>query len=495
MELSILSCMACLIVTPIIIHLLASRKKPNLPPGPRSLPIIGNLLDIGDKPHKYLADLAKIYGPIASLKLGQVNAIVVSSPETIRQVLETHDHVLSTRAIPDGARVLDHDKLGTLWVAPVSPIWKNVRKLFKSQLFSPKSLEANESIRRAKIEDLLSSVRQSAVKGEVVDVGAAAFTAVLNMMSCSIWSMDLADTNSEMVKQFKSRFGGVMEAFGKTNVSDFFPVVKKFDIQGVRRRNSVRLREMFDLIDEMIDGRLKMQESLDFTPKFDALHHLLNLDEEKNGEFLLDRNQIRHLILDLFVAGTDTSATIIQWAMAYLLQNPKVMSKAKEELNQIIGRGNAIIEESQIEKLPYLQAIIKETLRLQSSLLLPRKSQSQVTISGYTIPKGTQIIVNLWALGRDSNIWEQPNCFMPERFFGDLNTKGRDFGFIPFGSGRRICPGKPLGVRVVHLIVGSLVHWFDWKLEDGVTPENLNMDDKFKLTLEMAQPLRAIPLF
>lgn len=180
--------------------------------------------------------------------------------------------------------------------------------------------------------------------------------------------------------------------------------------------------------------------------------------------------------------------------MAYLLQNPKVMSKAKEELNQIIGKGNAIIEESQIEKLPYLQAIIKETLRLQSSLLLPRKSQSQVTISGYTIPKGTQIIVNLWALGRDSNIWEQPNCFMPERFLGNLNTKGRDFGFIPFGSGRRICPGKPLGVRVVHLIVGSLVHWFDWKLEDGVTPENLNMDDKFRLTLEMAQPLRAIPL-
>lgn len=297
MELSILSCIVCLIVTSILIHFILNRKKPNLPPGPRSLPIIGNLLDIGDRPHKYLADLAKIYGPIASLKLGQVNAIVVSSPETIRQVLETHDQVLSTRAIPDGARVFDHDKLGTLWVAPISPIWKNVRKLFKTRLFSQKSLEVSESIRQAKIKELLNSVRESAVKGEVVDVGAAAFRTALNIMSCSIWSMDLADTNSEMVKQFQSRFRGVMEAFGRTNVSDFFPVVKKFDIQGVRRRNSVHLRKIFDLIDEMIDGRLKMQESLGFTPKIDALYHLLNLDEEKNGEILMDRNQIGHLIL------------------------------------------------------------------------------------------------------------------------------------------------------------------------------------------------------
>lgn len=130
------------------------------------------------------------------------------------------------------------------------------------------------------------------MNGKVVDVGAAAFGLSLNLMSCSIWSMDLADTNSEMVIQFKSTFRGVLEEYGKPNISDFFPVLKKLDIQGVRRRTAVHLRKMFDLIDEMIDRRLKMQESLDFTPKFDMLHHFLN-----NDEVLLDRNQIRHSIL------------------------------------------------------------------------------------------------------------------------------------------------------------------------------------------------------
>ncbi|CAK9311027.1 unnamed protein product [Citrullus colocynthis] len=297
MEFSIFSCILWMILTSIAIHLISSsRKRPNFPPGPRSLPIIGNLLDVGDKPHKFLADVAKAHGPISSLKLGQVSTVVVSSPETIRQVLETHDHVLSCRAIPDATRFSDHEQLGILWVVPASPIGKNIRKFFKSRLFSAKSLEAKESLRGAKIEELLDSIRESAVNGEVVDVGAAAFGLSLNLMSCSIWSMDLADTNSEMVIQFKSTFRGVLEEYGKPNISDFFPVLKKLDIQGVRRRTAVHLRKMFDLIDEMIDRRLKMQESLDFTPKFDMLHHFLNMEED-NDEVLLDRNQIRHSIL------------------------------------------------------------------------------------------------------------------------------------------------------------------------------------------------------
>lgn len=178
--------------------------------------------------------------------------------------------------------------------------------------------------------------------------------------------------------------------------------------------------------------------------------------------------------------------------MTHVLRNPKVMWRAKEEMLGVIGKGNSI-EESHIEKLPYLQAIIKETLRMQSALLLPRKAEAEVTISGFTIPKGTQIIVNMWASGRDSNVWENPDLFMPERFLG-CETKGRNFEFIPFGSGRRICPGQPLATRMLHLMVGSLVHCFDWKLEDGVTPENLNMDEKFGITVEKAHPLRAVPL-
>lgn len=171
------------------------------------------------------------------------------------------------------------------------------------------------------------------------------------------------------------------------------------------------------------------------------------------------------------------------------------MSKAKEELQRVIGKGNPM-EESDIDKLPYLQAIVKETMRLQSSLLLPRRAEEELTIGGFTIPKGTQIMVNTWALGRDPNVWENPNSFRPERFLGSgsAHAKGRNFEFIPFGGGRRICPGQPLAVRVMHLMVGSLVHWFDWKLEDGTTPQNLNMDDKFGITVKKAHPLLAVPV-
>ena len=199
---------------------------------------------------------------------------------------------------------------------------------------------------------------------------------------------------------------------------------------------------------------------------------------------------------DLFSAGTDTTSSTLQWAMAELLHNPEILSKAGEELRQTIGRGNTV-EESDIPKLPYLQAIIKETFRLHPAvpLLLPRKAEADVEVKGFTVPKGAQVLVNAWAIGRDPSIWDNPNSFMPERFLGsEIDVRGHNFELIPFGGGQRICPGLSLAIRMVHLMLGSLIHSFDWKLEDGITPEDMNLEDKFGLTLDMAQPLQAIPI-
>ncbi|XP_023532730.1 geraniol 8-hydroxylase-like [Cucurbita pepo subsp. pepo] len=492
MEFLIFGFIICLISTFIALRLIPARRNPNLPPGPRPLPIIGNLLDLGDNPHQSLAKLAESYGPIMSLKLGQVTAVVVSSPETIQQVLQTHDHFLSFRAVPDALSPYDHGQLAFPWI-PVSPTYKNIRKICNTHLLSPKTLDANQNLRRTRIDDLLANIRRSALNGEAVDIGEAVFTTTLNLISYSIWSVDLADPNSEMAKQFKVTMRGLMEEAGKPNISDFFPVLKRLDMQGIRRRITVHFGKMFEMIDGKIDERLKMQELPDFSPKNDMLHHLLNMRED-NNEIPLDRNQIKHSILVLFTGGTETTTSIVQWAMTHLLKNPETMVKLKEELSRVIGKGNPV-EESHINKLPYLQAVIKETLRLQSALLLPRKAESEVAISGFTIPKGTQIIVNLWASYRDSSVWESPYLFLPERFLDSASdSKARNFEFIPFGSGRRICPGQPLATRMLHLMVGSLLHWFDWKLEEGVTPENMNMDENFGITVEKAQPLRAVPL-
>lgn len=178
--------------------------------------------------------------------------------------------------------------------------------------------------------------------------------------------------------------------------------------------------------------------------------------------------------------------------MAELLKNPEKLAKARAEIRQVLGKNRAM-EESDIPKLPYLQAVVKETFRLHPAvpLLLPRKAQQEVEIAGLKIPKNAQILVNVWAIGRDPRIWMNPESFEPERFLGsEIDVRGLSFELIPFGGGRRICPGLPLAMRMIHLMLGSLIGLFDWKVEDGV---EVNMDDKFGVTVEMAHPLIAIP--
>lgn len=202
------------------------------------------------------------------------------------------------------------------------------------------------------------------------------------------------------------------------------------------------------------------------------------------------------ILQDLFVAGTDTTSSTLEWAMTELLVNPKIMSKAKKELEEIIGKGN-LVEESDIARLPYLQAIMKETLRLHppTPLLVPRKAARDVDICGHTIPKDAQVLVNVWTIGRDPNIWENPTLFSPERFLGsEIDIKGRNFELVPFGSGRRICPGILLATRMLLLMLGSLINSFDWKLENDMKPEDVDMNEKFGITLQKAQSLRAVPI-
>src|ERR1044072_1172341 len=195
---------------------------------------------------------------------------------------------------------------------------------------------------------------------------------------------------------------------------------------------------------------------------------------------------IMWFIQDLLVAGTDTTAYGLERAMAEVIHNPNVMAKAKKELEEVIGKGKAV-EESDIGRLPYLQAVIKESLRKHppAPVLLPRRAKQDVEIGGYTIPKGAQILINEWSIGRNPRVWDNPNSFLPERFEGsELDVKGRHFQLTPFGSGRRICPGSPLAVRMLHLMLGSLINSFDWKLENNMEPKDMNLD----------QSLRAIPI-
>ncbi|BBN69637.1 cytochrome P450, family 76, subfamily C, polypeptide 4, partial [Prunus dulcis] len=243
---------------------------------------------------------------------------------------------------------------------------------------------------------------------------------------------------------------------------------------GIRRCMIKHFNQMEQLFDCMISQRLASRKAHDYVRTNDMLDTLLNISEANSED------------MALFAAGTDTTSATLEWAMAELLRDLEKLSKTQQELEQIIGKGKPV-EEAEIARLPYLQAIIKETFRLHPAapLLLPCKADSDVEICGYVVPKGAQVFVNAWAIGRDPSIWDNPSSFMRERFLGlddQIDVTGKNFELIPFGGGRRICPGLPLAMRILPLILGSLINSFDWKLEDGFIPETLNMEEKFGLT-------------
>lgn len=202
-------------------------------------------------------------------------------------------------------------------------------------------------------------------------------------------------------------------------------------------------------------------------------------------------------IQDLFAAGTDTSAITTEWALAELINHPDIMKKAREELDSVVGK-NRLVEESDIPNLPYLQAIVKETLRLHpTGPMIVRESTETCPINGYEIPARTRLFINVWAIGRDPNHWQNPLEFRPERFIGEdgrsqLDVRGQHFHLLPFGSGRRACPGISLALYVVHSTLAAMIQCFDWKVSGG--NGTVDMEEGPGLTLPRAYPLVCVPV-
>lgn len=463
-----------------------------LPPGPKPLPIIGNILELGKNPHKALTKLSKIYGPIMTLKLGTLTTIVISSPQAAKLVLHDNSQIFSNRTVPHALGAVDHDKFSVAWV-PTLNLWKKLRKSCAKKVFSTKMLDSTKNLRQQKLQELLDYVNEKSNKGEVFDIGEAVFTNVLNSVSNTLFSMDLAHSTvpDEKSQEFKTIIWGIMEEAGKPNISDFFPILRPLDPQGLYARMTNHMKKLCDIFDGIIEERIRSRSSKVVEVCNDVLDSLLNINiGEANSE--LSRNEMVHLFLDLFVAGIDTTSSIIEWIIAELLRNPDKLTKVRKELCQTIGKGETI-EESHILKLPFLQAVVKETFRLHPPipLLLPHKCDELVNILGFNVPKNAQVLVNVWAMGRDPTIWKNPDMFAPERFLEcDIKYMGSNFELIPFGAGKRICPGLPLAHRTMHLMVASLLHNFEWNLAGGLIPEQLNMDEQFGLTLKRVQPLR-----
>lgn len=198
----------------------------------------------------------------------------------------------------------------------------------------------------------------------------------------------------------------------------------------------------------------------------------------------------------MFNAGTETTATTIEWAMAELVKNPEVMKKAQEEVRRLMGRKGKV-EENDLYQMHYLKCVIKETLRLHpvAPLLAPKESNTEVMLQGYSIPSKTRVIVNAWAIARDPKSWDRPDEFLPHRFANNpIDFKGQNFQYIPFGAGRRACPGISFAKSTLELALANLLYFFDWKMPDGLRGEDLDMSKAGGITVSLRFPIRLVAM-
>ncbi|KAL0312792.1 UNVERIFIED_CONTAM: Flavonoid 3'-monooxygenase [Sesamum radiatum] len=494
----------------LLIFVKKPNKNPPLPPGPKGLPLVGNLLALDPELHTYFASLAQTYGPIYTLKLGKKIGIVVSSPALAKEVLKDQDTTFANRDVPVAGREATYGGLDIVWT-PYGPEWRMLRKVCVREMLSHNSLDSVYALRRRELRQAIKYLYGRA--GSPVNVGEQMFLAVLNVITSMMWGGTVSgEERAGLGAEFKQVVGEMTELLGMPNLSDFYPGLERFDLQGVQKKMK-GLAQRFDKIFEtIIEQRLKMsgkESSKDF------LQFLLQLKDEGDAKTPLTMTHVKALLMkidkkskisnrvaikqqewnsyDGYGGGRDghnSQHDRVRFGRDY--EQAEVLNKVRQELETVVGRDN-IVEETDINKLPYLYTVMKEVLRLHPALplLVPHCPSATCTVAQYVIPKGARVFVNVWAIHRDPSIWENPMEFCPERFSDSKwDYSGNDFKYFPFGSGRRICAGTAMAERMFMYSLASLVHSFDWSLPAG---ERLDLSEKFGIVLKKKIPLVAIP--
>nr|QUN00500.1 cytochrome P450 76A84 [Tripterygium wilfordii] len=477
-----------------------------LPPGPPGWPIIGNLFDLGSMPHRSLTDFRAKYGDVIWLRLGAINTMVILSTKASTDFFKNHDLEFAERTVTETMRVHGYDQ-GSLALAPYGSHWRALRRLVTVEMIVSKRINETVPIRAKCVNKMLEWIEEEAGKlgvGNGVHVARFVFLSTFNLLGNLMLSRDLWDPESKDGSEFFGSMMGLLEWTGHANLADLFPWLKWLDPQGLQRRMKRDLGKALEIASEFVKERVEAkkknkkneEDSRGGDLKKDFLDMLLEFEGSgKDEPTKISDRDLNIFILEVFMAGAETTSSSTEWALTELLLNPESMTKAKAELNRVVGP-NRKLEESDIEHLPYLQAVVKENLRLHPPIpfLVPRKATQDTTFMGYHIPKNTQVFVDVWAIGRDPDVWDDPSRFKPERFIGSkLDFKGQNYEYLPFGAGRRMCAGVPLAHRMLHLLLGSLIHQFDWELDSSVTPETLDMKDKMGVTVRKSEPLLAVP--
>ncbi|XP_042016060.1 cytochrome P450 84A1-like [Salvia splendens] len=490
--------LSILCIIPLLFLFILSRLlRKRYPPGPKGWPVIGNMGMMGQLTHRGLAELAKQYGGIVHLRMGFLHMFAISGPGPAREVLQLHDNIFSDRPANHAITYLTYDRADMAF-ANYGPFWRQMRKLCVVKLFSRKRAESWDSA-RDEVDHMVRALGLSA--GEPVNVGELVFGLTRNI----IYRAAFGSSSHEGQDEFISILQEFSKLFGAFNIADFVPWLNFMDIQGLNARLA-KARDSLDgfidnIIDEHIQNKKKLNDESGDTDMVDELlafyseEDKISEPEELQSSIKLTRNNIKAIIMDVMFGGTETVASAIEWAMAELIKSPEDLQKVQEELKNTVGLGRKV-EEPDFEKLTYLRCCLKEVLRLHPPIpLLLHETSEDATVSGYHVPARSRVMINAWAIGRNPAAWDRADEFVPSRFLkaGAPDFRGSNFEFIPFGSGRRSCPGMQLGLYALEMAVAHLLHCYTWQLPDGMKPSDLDMSDVFGLTAPRATRLVAVP--
>ncbi|XP_071733355.1 cytochrome P450 736A117-like [Rutidosis leptorrhynchoides] len=459
-------------------------------PSPSRLPIIGNLHQLGANPHRSLQALSNKHGPLMLLHFGRVPVLIVSSADASREIMKTHDAIFSNRPTSSVRNKLIYNAVDIAF-ANYGKQWRQNKSTVVTKLVSPKKVESFRQMREEETDLLVEKIKEMSCSS----------SPVINMNSLVLSIINGIICRTSLGKKYegassKELFANFIELMGVFSIGDYIPWLSFVDwLHGYEAR-AVKISKQLDkFLENVIEEHLAQKTEKSEEDK-DYVDLLLQIQNDGDDKFTLSRDAIKAIILDVFVGGTDTTYATMVWEFTELLKNPRVMKKLQEEVRQV-AKGKTKITEDDLDKMIYLKAVVKETIRMHPSapLLAPRVCTQDVKVMGYDIEVGTQVFINQWAISRDPSIFDNPDEFRPERFLDSpIDYKGHHFELAAFGSGRRMCPGIQFAMILNDLVLANLVHQFDFVLPDGQKGEDMDISETVGLAVHRRVPLDVLAI-
>ncbi|CAN1291302.1 Cytochrome P450 71A1 [Linum perenne] len=425
-------------------------------------------------PYRSLRTLSFKYGPLMLVKLGSIPYVIVSSADIIQELTDKdHDIIFSGRPQWKSSDALFGGSTDIIF-SSYGEYWRQMKRICMVEVLSQRRVNQFRYIREQEVEHLIGVLKNLSQEGSSIDLSDAISTFTNTVISRAAFGKTYQQINGD---------GGnvrrAVDILGEFCFNDSFPYLGWVDVlNGFDSKVKRVSKEVSDFLDMVIDDHKLAMEMGDgdhdddkFSERHDIVDILLRVQKERELEFHFTDENIKATLLDMFAGGTDTIATTVEWVISELMKHPSIMKRAQEE-----------------------KCIIKETLRLHAPAPVSlRKTSAAVKLKGYDIPQGMMVMINLWAIMRDPEVWDTPEEFVPDRFLNDhVDFKGQTGKFVPFGAGRRLCPGMNLALVEVELVAANLLYWFDWELPEGVI--DLDMSEINSVVLRRENPLYLVPV-